>query len=227
VPGGELNLLGTMPKAMRDVGARVRDKERNRELAFQFGREYFDGPREQGYGGYRYDGRWVPVARRILERYRLGAGDRLLDVGCAKGFLMKDLLDLEPRLEVWGLDISRYAIDQCHADVAGRIVCGNCAALPFESRAFAAVIAINVVHNLPRAGCIEALREIERVGRAGRAFVQVDAYRSEDERELFEAWMLTARTYGRPEDWRALFDEAGYSGDYYWTVLERQEATGG
>ena len=216
----EFNLLGSMPKAMRDVAARVREKEKNRALALKFDREYFDGPREQGYGGYRYDGRWVPVAERIVERYALRPGDRVLDVGCAKGFLMKDLLDVLPGLEVWGLDISRYAIDHCHPDVSGRIVQGTCDALPFPDGGFAAVVAINVVHNLEPDGCLQAVREIVRVGGGGGAFIQVDAYRDQAERALFEDWMLTARTYCMPDQWRALFESADYQGDYFWTILE-------
>lgn len=219
----ELNLLGTMPKAMRDVSARLRDKERNRALALKFDWEYFDGPRAQGYGGYSYDGRWVPVAQRIIERYELRPGDRLLDVGCAKGFLMRDLLEALPGLEVWGLDISSYAIERCHDEVAGRILRGSCDALPFPDDCFQAVIAINVVHNLEPAGCRRAVQEIVRVGSGPRAFIQVDAYRNEAERALFEDWMLTARTYCKPDEWRELFEATGYRGDYFWTILEKSE----
>lgn len=214
------NLLGASPRITRDVGARIRNKVRNRSLALKFDFEYFDGTRDQGYGGYRYDGRWVPVANTIVERYGLQAGDRVLDVGCAKGFLMKDLADVLPGLEVWGLDISQYAIDHCHQDVAGRILRGNCDMLPFADSSFTAVIAINVMHNLERPGVVQCLREIERVGNCGRAFVQNDAYRNDDELEIFEAWMLTAKTYCKPHEWEEIFREADYTGDYYWTIIE-------
>ena len=214
------NLLGAPPQITRDIGERMRNKDCNRLLALKFGFEYFDGPRDQGYGGYRYDGRWVPVAKAIVDRYGLKPGDRVLDVGCAKGFLMKDLADALPGLDVWGLDISQYAIDHCHPDVAGRILRGSCDALPFDESSFQAVIAINVVHNLNRSGVLQSLREIERVGSPGRAFVQNDAYRNDDELEIFEAWMLTARTYCKPHEWEEIFREAGYTGDYFWTILE-------
>ena len=201
------------------------NKETNRELALKFDKEYFDGPREQGYGGYVYDGRWQAVARRIVERYELEPTARILDVGCAKGFLMKDLQDLLPQAQVTGLDISRYAIDNCHPDVEGRIVLGSCDRLPFPDRHFAAVVAINTIHNLEQDGCRQALRELQRVAPPGKAFVQVDAYRSEQELDLFEAWMLTARTYCKPDDWISMFDEVGYTGDYFWTILEPEGTT--
>ena len=215
----EVNLLARYPKARRNIKARLAHKEENRRIALQFGREYFDGTREQGYGGYRYDGRWIPIAEDIVRHFKLRAGDRVLDVGCGKGFLVKDLMKVCPGLEAFGVDISQYAVMNCEREVVGRLHVGNAAHLPFPDRSFDAVLAINTVHNLDREGCIQALREIERLA-PGRAYVQVDAYRNPAERQLFEDWMLTARTYGMPQDWTEILREAGYTGDYYWTILE-------
>jgi SAM-dependent methyltransferase len=215
----EVNLLKTYPKAVRDIAKRVQGKDANRALALKFGFEYFDGPREQGYGGYRYDGRWVPIARTFVAHFGLKPGDRVLDVGCAKGFLVKDLADVCPGLEVFGLDISEYALTNAHHDAAGRLVRGSCDTLPFDDGSFDAVICINTVHNLEPSRCATAIRELQRVSK-GQAFIQVDAYRSAAERQLFEDWMLTAKTYYMPETWESLFASSGYTGDYYWTVLE-------
>jgi len=215
----EINLLFRYPKAKRNVAARVSRKEENRRVALQFGREYFDGTREQGYGGYHYDGRWIPVCEDIVAHFGLQAGDRVLDVGCGKGFLVKDLMKVCRGLEAFGLDVSEYAVTHCEPEVVGRLHLGNATRLPFPDRSFAAVISINTVHNLGRAQCVRALAEIERLA-PGRGYVQVDAYRNDAERKVFEDWMLTARTYGRPEDWMEILREAGYTGDYYWTILE-------
>jgi len=215
----EINLLARYPKAKRNIKARLVHKEENRRIALEFGKQYFDGTREQGYGGYRYDGRWIPIAEDIIRHFGLQRGDRVLDIGCGKGFLVKDLMKVCPGLEAFGLDISEYAVTNCEREVVGRLHVGNAIRLPFPDNSFHAAIAINTIHNLDRAGCIEALKEIERVA-PGRAYVQVDAYRSPEERSLFEDWMLTARTYGMPEDWVKILKEAGYTGDYYWTILE-------
>jgi SAM-dependent methyltransferase len=215
----EVNLLARYPKAKRNVKARLTHKEENRALALQFGREYFDGAREQGYGGYRYDGRWLPIAADIVAHFALKPGDRVLDVGCAKGFLVKDLMKVCPGLEAFGVDVSEYAVTHCEPEIVGRLHVGNATRLPFPDKSFDAVLAINTIHNLDREGCLQALREIERVGR-GRAYIQVDAYRNPEERKVFEDWMLTARTYGMPQDWIRIIQEAGYTGDYYWTILE-------
>lgn len=216
----EINLLKTYPKAARDISGRLDGKEANRALALKFGFEYFDGPREQGYGGYRYDGRWVPIAETVVAHFGLKPGNRVLDVGCAKGFLVKDLTDVCPGLQVYGLDISNYALTHAHRDVAGRAVRGSCDALPFDDGAFDAVICINTIHNLEPKRCAAAIRELQRVSQ-GRAFIQVDAYRSAAERQMFEDWMLTARSYWMPEEWTSVFAACGYTGDYYWTILEK------
>jgi ubiquinone/menaquinone biosynthesis C-methylase UbiE len=185
----------------------------------KFGQEYFDGDRTQGYGGYHYDGRWVPVAETFRDYWGLKAGDRVLDIGCAKGFLVKDLMAVCPGLEAFGLDISEYALTQCEPEVRGRLVKGDATALPFKNSSFDAAISINTLHNLERALCIRALREIQRAS-PHRSYIQVDAYRTPEEKALFLKWVLTAKTHGDPDGWKALFGEAGYTGDYYWTVTE-------
>jgi SAM-dependent methyltransferase len=222
----EINLLARYPRAKRNLVARKLGQADNRLIARQFGREYFDGTRDQGYGGYRYDGRWLPIARDIVAHYRLAPGDRVLDIGCAKGFLMRDLMAVVPGLDVWGLEISSYAIESCHPDARGRIVRGTAQRLPFASNSFAAAICINVIHNLHYDACVEAVREIERAA-PGRGYIQVDAYRNDNERDIFLDWVLTADTFGKPEMWRELFERAGYSGDYYWTILEAEKSERG
>jgi SAM-dependent methyltransferase len=215
----EINLLAKYPRAKRNLTARKLGQAENRIVARQFGREYFDGTREQGYGGYRYDGRWLPIARDIAAHFGLKRGDRVLDIGCAKGFLMRDLMEVVPGLEVWGLEISYYAIENCHPDARGRLMRGTAQRLPFASGSVAAALCINVVHNLPHDACVEAVREIERVA-PGRGYIQVDAYRNDDERDAFLDWVLTAETFGKPDMWYQLFERAGYTGDYYWTIIE-------
>jgi len=218
--GREVDLLRGLPRTKRNLQARKDGKyEEVVRISCEFGEMYFDGPREYGYGGYRYDGRWVPVARDIVDHFGLKPGDRVLDVGCAKGFLVKDLLAACPGLEVFGVDVSTYALMNCEPEAIGRLHRGSADDLPFPDGSFAAVISINTVHNLDRDGCVRALREMERLA-PGRGFLQVDSYLTPEQRALFEDWVLTARFHDYPDGWRALFAEAGYTGDHYWTILE-------
>jgi len=218
--GKEVNLLAKLPKGKRNVAARATAKTpeiiaKSREYGF----DYFDGSRDFGYGGYRYDGRWIPVAEDIVKHFGLKAGDRVLDVGAAKGFLVKDLLKACPGLEVFGLDISKYALMHCEPEVVGRLHLGSAHDLPFPDKSFSAVLCINTVHNLARPDLIRALKEIERLA-PGRGFVQVDSYRTPEQKALFEEWVLTAKHHDYPQGWIDLFKEAGYTGDYYWTIVE-------
>lgn len=216
----EINLLAKLPRGKRNVCARAEAKSAEIvAISREYGELYFDGPRTYGYGGYRYDGRWIPVAEDIVSHFKLKPGDRILDVGCAKGFLVKDLLKACPGLEVYGLDISEYALMKCEPEVVGRLHLGNATKLPFPDNSFSAVISLNTVHNLERSELITALREIERLA-PGRGFVQVDSYRTPEQKTLFEEWVLTAKFHDYPDGWVRLFKEAGYTGDYYWTVIE-------
>ena len=222
----EVDLLRALPKTKRNIAKRKQGKDSSVvAISKQFGEMYFDGPREYGYGGYHYDGRWVPVARDMVKHLDLAPGMRILDVGCAKGFLVKDLMTVRPGLDTYGLDISRYALLHCDPKVVGRLHLGSAVELPFPDASFDAVISINTIHNLDRADCLRALTEISRIcRRPDKCYVQVDAYRTEEEKELFESWCLTALTYLTPAEWIELFGEASYSGDYYWTILEPEKS---
>jgi ubiquinone/menaquinone biosynthesis C-methylase UbiE len=213
----ELDLLRSLPRAKRNIKGRETAKTPELiALSRQYGKDYFDGSRDVGYGGYRYDGRWRPVAHDIIAQYGLKPGDRVLDVGCAKGFLVKDLV--AAGIDAYGIDVSEYALMHCEPEIVGRLHLGSAVKLPFPDRSFAAVLAINTLHNLDRAELIVALQEVERLARKGK-FVQVDSFRNAEEKAIFESWVLTAYTYGYTYEWEALFAEAGYTGDYYWTFI--------
>lgn len=214
----EVELLRSLPQGKRNVKARETAKTTEHiRVSREYGEIYFDGPREYGYGGYHYDGRWRPVAQDIVDHFGLKKGDRVLDVGCAKGFLVKDLLALG--IDAYGIDVSRYALMNCEPEVIGRLHLGSAEYLPFPDGSFNAILSINTIHNLPRERCKAALSEMQRIA-PGKGFVQVDSYRTPQQKEIFESWVLTAQFYDYPNGWVSLFKEAGYTGDWYWTIIE-------
>jgi len=221
--GNEIDLLDQYPKSPRTgkVGERaVHVTAEQREISRQFGEQYFDGDRMYGYGGYNYHPRfWQGVVRRIRDYYQLPDTASLLDVGCAKGFMLHDFKELMPKLTIAGLDISEYAIEQAMETVRPFVQVGNAKDLPYEDNSFDLVTAINTVHNLPLEQCKQALREIERVSRK-HSFVQLDAYRTQEEKERLERWVLTCKTYMHVDEWKEIFSEIGYTGDYYWFIAE-------
>lgn len=217
--GVEIDLMKNYPKAKRDLASRGQEKtEEDRRIARQFGKEFFDGDRRTGYGGYSYNPRfWTPVIPSFKERYHLTPESRVLDVGCGKGFMLYDLQKSIPGIKIGGVDISQYAIENGMEDVKPFLKVGNVIDLPYEDNSFDLVISVTTVHNLDRQECVTALREIERVS-AKNSFITVDAYHDDEERDRMEKWNLTAKTVLHVDDWRALFAEAGYTGDYYWFI---------
>ena len=144
-------------------------------------------------------------------------GDRILDVGCGKGFLLYEFTQVVPGVKVAGLDISAYAIENAKEEVRPYLRLGNAADLPYPDRSFQFVFSITTLHNLYNFELRRALQEIERVSK-GNSFVTVDAYRNEAERERMFAWNLTGKTILHVDEWKAFFDEVGYTGDYYWFI---------
>jgi len=217
--GIEIDLLVNYPKTKRNLTERAASKtEEDRAIARQFGRDFFDGDRRHGYGGFSYNPRfWQPVIPTFAQYFGIDSFSSILDVGCGKGFMLFDMLQLIPGVKVAGVDISAYAVENALEEVGNHIQVADARELPFEDKSFDYVISINTIHNLERSDLIIALKEIERVAAKG-SFVTVDAYRNEEERLAMEAWNLTARTILSVDDWRKLFAEAGYTGDYYWFI---------
>lgn len=217
----EINLMDRYPRSPRPIAERAKlITDEHRAIARRFDKDFFDGDRLYGYGGYRYHPRfWQETVRRFRDHYQLAPDVRILDVGCGKGFMLHDFKEAMPNATVRGIDISEYAISEAMPSVTPFVQVGNARELPFPDHSFDLVISINTVHNLPKDECRRALREIQRVTRR-HAFIVIDAWRTEEERQRMLAWNLTAVTYMHVDDWKKFFTEAGYTGDYYWFIAE-------
>jgi ubiquinone/menaquinone biosynthesis C-methylase UbiE len=205
----------------RDYLGRVNEfpKAEAAQVAKQFGREYWDGDRRFGYGGYKYDGRWRKVADAMRDHYRLEAGQRVLDVGCGKGFLLYDLTQSVPGIEVAGIDVSQYAVDHAKEEVRPYLQVGRASRLPFDDDSFDLVYSINTLHNQRCDELEQSLREIQRVGRRHK-YICVESYRNEQEKVNLLYWQLTCESFYSPEEWLWWFDRCGYTGDYSFIYFE-------
>jgi ubiquinone/menaquinone biosynthesis C-methylase UbiE len=205
----------------RDYIQRVveHDKAACAEVAKKWGFDYWDGERQFGYGGMHYDGRWRPVAEEMAAHYGLKAGDRILDVGCGKGFLLYEFTQAVPGIEVTGLDISEYGIANAKEEVKSNLKIGNCTQLPFETDSFDFVYSINTFHNLYNFELMAALKEMQRVGN-GQRYICIESYRNEQEKANLLYWQLTCETFFTPEEWRWFYDQAGYDGDEDYIFFE-------
>lgn len=205
----------------RDYLARVleADKAQCAEVAIQWGKDYWDGERRFGYGGFRYDGRWRPVAQAMARHYRLKPGDSVLDVGCGKGFLLYEFTQVIPGVRVAGVDISRYAVENAKEQVRPLLQVGHARELPYPDRSFDLVVSVTTLHNLYLDEIWKALQEMERVSRGGK-YVEVEAYRNEREKMNLLYWQLTCRAFHTPSEWEWIFQQAGYRGDYEFITFE-------
>jgi SAM-dependent methyltransferase len=195
------------------------DKAECATIAKQWGADYWDGPRQFGYGGYRYDGRWRPIAQAMIDHYGIKNGDRVLDVGCGKGFLLHEFLAILPGLEIAGLDISDYGIAHSTEQVRPHLRVGNCVDLPWPDKHFDFVVSLNVFHNLHIDELWAALAEVERVKRAN-SFICMESYRNEREKANLLYWQLTCESFYTPAEWQWIFNRVGYSGDHGFIYFE-------
>ena len=159
------------------------------------------------------------MAEDLIRHYGLKPGDRVLDIGCGKGFLLADLAAALPGLEVRGLDISAYAVEQAREEVRDLLDCGTATALPYPDAHFDLVLSLNTLHYLYIDGFVAAIRELERVKR-GDSYIVLESYRDEEEKANLIHWQLTCECFYTPEEWEWLFERFGYTGDYSFIFFE-------
>lgn len=221
--GRLLNIVTPLhQQTKRDYLARmVDDKVKCMQIAKLYGSDYWDGDRRFGYGGYIYmPGRWKPVAEALIQTYKLGPGSKVLDVGCGKGFLLHEMLLLEPELQICGFDISAHGLN-CASDLVKPHLFRHQAQSSYTFAAeheFNLVISLGALHNLRLFDLKTALNEIERVGQ--HAYVLVESYRNEQEMFNLECWALTAESLFDTEEWIWLYSHFGYTGDYEFIYFE-------
>lgn len=208
----------------RDYLARVNEPEypkaKAAELAKKWAFDYWDGDRRINYGGYRYiEGRWEKVAKLMIETYGLKPGDKILDVGCGKGFLLYDFTKVLPGVEVYGIDVSDYAIANSKEEIRSRLQVGNATALPWKDKSFDFVFTLNTLHNLHNYDLDLSLREIERVGKKHK-YICVESYRNEVEKANLLYWQVTCEAFCTPKEWEWWFEKTGYTGDHSFIYFE-------
>ena len=208
-------------KSKRDYVARVTefDKGDCAIVAKEYSKDYWDGQRQFGYGGYSYDGRWEAVAQNLIDTYKLNSSSHVLDIGCGKGYLLFELSKLCPGLTVRGLDISEYAIKDAKEEIRDFITLGHAKELPFKDNEFDLVISNTTFHNLKINDLFSGLREVARVKKKD-AWICVESYRNEHEKANLLYWQLTCESFYSPEEWQWIYDFCAYDGDFEFIYFE-------
>jgi protein-L-isoaspartate(D-aspartate) O-methyltransferase len=218
----EINFLEKYQKVTeRNYVQRVLDdnKAACATVAKKWGKDYWDGERKYGYGGYHYDGRWIPIAKKMAKHFDLKDGDKVLDIGCGKAFLLYELTQVVPGLKVHGLDISEYGLAQAKEEISAHLKLGDCVSLPWEDNSFDFVFSINTFHNLEIYSLEKALKEMQRVSKS-KAWLCVESYRNEVEKANLLYWQITCMSFYNTVEWNWIYKMWGYKGDYGFIFFE-------
>lgn len=221
----EVDFMSALHKSTnRDYLARVNDsdypKARAATLAKKFDFDYWDGDRRVCYGGYKYiPGRWEKVAKELIDYYKLPDEAKVLDIGCGKGFFLYDFLKIKPKAEVYGIDISQYAINNSKPEIKSNLQVGNANKLPWCDNTFDLVVSINTLHCLHNYDLEDAVREMERVGKKNK-YLCVESYRTEEEKANLLYWQVSCEAFNTPKEWEWWFKHCGYTGDHSFIYFE-------
>tara|TARA_B100000787_G_scaffold76069_1_gene56011 strand:- start:6872 stop:7549 length:678 start_codon:yes stop_codon:yes gene_type:complete len=209
----EFDLLSIYPSLNKRFVSKNTRKIENRIIASYRGKEFYDGKRDNGYGGFKYDGRWEKIASRIFEHYKLKENAKILQVGSDKGFLLHDFKVVSPKCSIAGIEVSDYAIKSTLKTVKRYIKKSNFTELPFKDSSFDFVIAIGPIYSLNLPDAIKCLKEIKRVGK-GKSFITLGSYSNEKDFKLFRYWTLLGSTILDKQEWVKVLKHCKYQGDY-------------
>lgn len=131
-----------------------------------YDKDYFENGKTTGKSNYedysweRLGGYFRETAEHIVEKF---SPKTALDVGCAKGFLVKALSELD--IKARGIDISEYAIENAHPDVRRMVKLGDVTKLPYKDAEFDVVTCFDVMEHIPTKDATKALKEMLRVAK--------------------------------------------------------------
>ena len=183
-------------------------------------RDYWDGSRDTGYGGYSYDGRWRAVAQEMASYYGIKSGDRILDIGCGRAHLLYEFTQVVPGVEIFGIDVSQYGVETAKEEIRSNLTVGDCTDLPWPDRYFDFVLSLNLFHNLELFDLWGAITEMERVGKNEKKYLVVESWRSEEEKANMLYWAIPCESFYSPAAWEWFFEKVGYRGDHGYIFFE-------
>lgn len=198
----------------------IDDKVKCMIISKKYGVDYWDGKRRYGYGGYKFiPGLWTNMAKSLIKEYNLKNTSNILDLGCGKAFLLHEIKQILPDINVVGIDISSYAVNQTTSKMKPFLKIFDARnKLPFENKRFDLLISLGTLHNFRLPELKKVINEIDRVSK--KSYVMVESYRNEKELFNLQCWALTAESFFDSKEWEWIYEEFGYSGDFEFIYFE-------
>ena len=215
----EYNLLDEYPKLDNPRFVSIDQRTiHHRLIASQREKDFFDGDRNFGYGGFNYDGRWKKIAEKAIKRYDLKDGSRVLQINCEMGFFLHDLKSINPKINVYGLETSKYAFDNTINEIIKKNVLyvKNYNDLNFDDNYFDFILCIGIVYTLNLPDIILFLKNLKRISK-GRSFINLASYENKEDFWLMKDWSLLGTTILKKNEWIEILKFTDYRGDYSFT----------
>lgn len=148
-------------------------------LPEEYDASYFDGAKQAlrhnaGYSEYkrwyRTEGEgstgefWKDYAARWINHLAL-SGKKVLEIGCAKGFLVKDLRDAG--VDAYGIDVSQYAIDNCEEGMSPFLTVADARTglTGYRVKEFDVLISLRFLECIPEADLPALITEMNRISK--------------------------------------------------------------
>ncbi len=201
-------------KTKRNYFKRMADRKvKSMKVSKKYAFDYWDGNRRFGYGGYKYDGRWKTIAKKLIKKYKLNKNSKIMDIGCGKGHLIFELSKILNSKNIYGIDISKYAKRNAPGFIKNNISCLDARKkINYTKNYFDLVISINLIHNFSIDDIFHFLENILYISK--RTYLATESYRNDKELFNLQCWALTADSFFSNKEWEWILKTNKYNRDY-------------
>lgn len=181
----------------------------------KYNKSYFDDQDLGiGYGSYKNDGRFEESAKKFIKFFNLKKNSNILEIGCAKGFLLKELK--KRGMNVFGIDISKYAVGKSNKDIKKNIkICNVESGIPFKENFFDLIISKDTLPLVKKNKLKKVINEINRVIKNKKnIFFQIQGVSNESKAIILKKWDPTHKICWTQKQWSSKLRLLKFKGFY-------------
>jgi hypothetical protein len=204
-----VNLSSTRDLNRKEIYLQREIKEKL--IAVKRDKNFFDGERKYGYGGFVYDGRNKTVAENLVSNYRLGDNSKVLQVQCEKGFLLYELQKINSSFYLIGTETSEYAIKNKFQYLNCPILNLQDHNLPFSKHYFDLIVVIGYAYTLSLQNFVQFIHQCNNLSR--NVFLTLATYDTPSDYFVLRKWSLLGNLIFLKQEWLELLDELNFNGE--------------